>query len=510
MTARGTAPNVLFIIVDQMSHFVLPIEQPGFRPASQCAAVAPNIAALARSGKVFTNCYTASPLCAPARASIATGQHVRHHRVCTNGDEFSASIPTWMHGLQAAGYRTTVSGKTHAVGPDQLHGFDDRQTTDIYPSDFIWSRDWRDPVVHDPGTSVDKLEVSGVCRTNMQINYDTEAKNRAVEFLQDHALGGDGRPFGLMLSFTQPHEPFQTLEKYWDRYRDEDVQEPVRADSGDGEAHPYNRMLQTYHGVDRNRPDRERTRGSIRAHLGMISHLDDYIGEVLSTLDTLGMRDDTVIIFTSDHGEMLGAHGMWFKRTFYEESAHVPLIMSWPGHIEPGVCAEVVSHVDLAPTILDLADAKDRDGFLDADGASLKTLLIDGSDPDWRGHAMIDYFGDGTNTPMFMLRNGPWKAVAFLDFPPLLFNLDDDPFEAENLADVPEHSARLRSMCDEIFRDFDARAFTEQVMKAQRARIAIQSGRNRSASRVIAWDYSPSVDGTSRYVRTALNVSDSK
>ena len=129
MTKTGQ-PNILLVMVDQMSHFVLPIAQPTYRKPHH-TAIAPNIEALAKGGMTFTDCYCDSPLCAPARASIATGTHVREHGVCTNGDEFHASTPTFMHSLQELGYRTTVSGKTHSIGPDKLHGFDDRQTTDI-------------------------------------------------------------------------------------------------------------------------------------------------------------------------------------------------------------------------------------------------------------------------------------------------------------------------------------------------------------------------------------------
>ncbi|WDR06136.1 choline-sulfatase [Devosia rhodophyticola] len=505
---KARQPNFLFLIVDQMSHFVLPVAQPSYRKAAQ-KAVAPNIAKLAAGGRVFTDCYTASPLCAPARASLATGTHVRRHRVCTNGDEFSASLPTYMHGLQSIGYRTTVSGKTHSIGPDQLHGFDDRQTTDIYPSDFIWSRDWDLPVKHDPGTSVDKLESSGLCRTNMQINYDTETKNRAVEFLQGHALDAKEKPFFMMVSFTQPHEPFQTLPKYWELYDDANIQTPSRVGQGDGDAHPYNRMLQIYHGIDRNAPDEERTRVSIRAHLGMISHVDDYIGQVLETLETLKMSDDTIVIFTSDHGEMLGAHDMWFKRTFYEESAHVPLIISWPGQVAPGVSSAVVSHVDLAPTILDLAGLEPKRAGLDFDGDSLKRILLAGEDPDWRGTALIDYFGDGTNTPMFMLRDGDWKLVAFLDFEPILYNLAEDPEEGTNLANRPEHSGRVSKMLGQIFADFDAKDFVEEIKEAQKTRIFIQNGRNQSETSGGAWDYQPHRDATKQYVRTAVNAGSS-
>jgi len=157
-------PNILFFMADQLSPHVLPMFKQQNR-SRQATAYVPTLNRLAEEGVVFDNCYCNSPLCAPARASLETGMRVRDHRVYGNGAEFSAAIPTMMHHLKANGYYTAVSGKTHFVGPDQLHGFDDRFTTDIYPSDFSWTPNWEAGVKHAPGTSVEKLKVSGLCRT---------------------------------------------------------------------------------------------------------------------------------------------------------------------------------------------------------------------------------------------------------------------------------------------------------------------------------------------------------
>lgn len=503
--SKAKQPNILFIMVDQMSHFVLPIAQPSYR-APHHTAVAPRIAALADGGMAFTDCYSASPLCAPARASIATGMHVREHGVCTNGDEFQASTPTFMHSLQELGYRTTVSGKTHSVGPDQLHGFDDRQTTDIYPSDFIWQRDWSQDVEHDPGTSVKKLSQSGVIRASMQMNYDTEAKNRAVEFLQEHKLSGEDQPFMMMVSFTQPHEPFQTRQKYWDLYDGVEFTAPGPESRGDGADHPYNKGLEIYHGINLDAPDDDRIKVSIRAHLGMISQLDDYVGEMLDTLDELELTEDTIVVFTSDHGEMLGAHQMWFKRSFMEESAHVPLVISWPGTIASGVCNKPVSHVDLGPTFVDIAGGVPATVNYRATGDSLKTLLLQGDDPNWRGNAMIDYFGDGTNTPMFVLREGDLKLAYFLAYEPVLFNLREDPYEMKNVAKDPKYKDTIAKMIDTIIDGFDVEGFVEDQVHLQKTRMFIQRARNKSDSDKLAWDYQPKRDPSEQYVRAAVNV----
>ncbi|TCS59004.1 choline-sulfatase [Primorskyibacter sedentarius] len=506
---KTSQPNILLVMVDQMSHFVLPIAQPEYRtPHHQ--AIAPNIAALAKGGMTFTDCYTDSPLCAPARASIATGMHVREHGVCTNGDEFHASTPTFMHSLQELGYRTTVSGKTHSIGPDQLHGFDDRQTTDIYPSDFIWQRDWSQPVQHDPGTSVKKLSQSGIIRTSMQMNYDTEAKNRAVEFMQEHVLNTDNQPFMMMVSFTQPHEPFQALKKHWDLYDGQEFDAPGPESRGEGADHPYNKGLEIYHGINLDPPSDDRIKTSVRAHLAMISQIDDFLGEMMDALDRLQLTEDTIVVFTSDHGEMLGAHQMWFKRSFMEESAHVPLVMSWPGKIKPGVCSEPVSHVDIGPTLVDMAGGTPATVSVKWSGDSLKTMLLDGQDPDWRGTAMVDYWGDGTNTPMMVLREGDLKLAYFIDYEPVLFNLREDPYEMTNVASDPKYADQMASMIARMTDGFDPAAFKEEQIRLQKNRMMIQRARLKSDSDRLGWDYQPKRDPGKQYVRAAVNVTPAK
>ncbi|MCY4326810.1 MAG: sulfatase-like hydrolase/transferase, partial [Rhodobacteraceae bacterium] len=198
-------PNILLIEADQLAAFVLSM----YRSGAQ--ALTPNLDKLAAEGVVFENAYSNSPLCCPSRASKFTGRLPSTHEVWGNGAEFRSEIPTMMHFLRSAGYRCVVSGKCHFIGADQLHGFDKRLTTDMYPAGFDWTIDWKWGPVHREGTSVRKLGVSGLCKTNNQILYDTEVQFRAIEYLRYEALHPKDSPFFLHVSYTQPHEAYQSI-----------------------------------------------------------------------------------------------------------------------------------------------------------------------------------------------------------------------------------------------------------------------------------------------------------
>ena len=251
------------------------------------------------------------------------------------GSEFSSDIPTMMHFLRHAGYRNIVSGKTHFIGADQSHGFDRRLTTDIYPSDFAWSIDWRPHVEHRIGTSVKKLEVSGLCRTNNQILFDAEVQFRAIEFLRYEALEPQEKPFFLHVSYTQPHESYQSVPKFWDLYDDVEIRLPEQGEDAEADRHPVTRWLKIHHGIDQFPPSDHTIRASRRAYYAMITQIDEYVGEIMAELAHLGLVEDTIVLFCSDHGDMVGERGMWFKRNFYDKSVKVPLIVHNPKRYAP-------------------------------------------------------------------------------------------------------------------------------------------------------------------------------
>jgi choline-sulfatase len=206
-----TAPNILILMVDQLNGTLFPDGPAPFLHA-------PNLAALAARSARFANAYTASPLCAPARASFMSGQLPSRTRVYDNAAEFASDIPTYAHHLRRAGYQTCLSGKMHFVGPDQLHGFEERLTTDIYPADFGWTPDWTRPDeridwwYHNLGSVVG----AGTAEITNQLEYDDEVAHHATDKLHDLARRRDPRPWSLTVSFTHPHDPYVARPRHWD------------------------------------------------------------------------------------------------------------------------------------------------------------------------------------------------------------------------------------------------------------------------------------------------------
>ena len=305
-------PNILFIQVDQLAAQFL-------RCYGDKICHAPNLERLAAQGTVFETAYCNFPLCSPSRASMATGKLCSDIGAFDNAAELPASIPTYAHYLRAAGYQTALSGKMHFIGPDQHHGFERRLTPDLYPADFSWVPNWGDEGERDTNDPR-SVTIAGVCERSMQIDFDDLVTFNAVQHLYDMARGDDHRPFFLQVSYTHPHEPYLCQKEYWELYEDAEITLPdVPALSADQhDAHSV-RLLSDF-GMLNIRFDDADILTARRAYYGSISYLDAKIGTLLDTLERTGQRDNTVIVFTSDHGEMLGERGMWFKKHFYEPS----------------------------------------------------------------------------------------------------------------------------------------------------------------------------------------------
>ena len=492
MTAR---PNILLIEADQMAAFPL-----GFcNPDGQ--AKTPNLSALARDGVVFENAYCNSPLCSPSRASKFTGRLPTSHQVWGNGAELPSETPTMMHFLRSAGYRTACSGKCHFVGADQLHGFDRRLTTDMYPSNFDWSIDWEPEVEHRPGTSVQKLAVSGPCRTNNQILYDSEVQFRTIEFLRYEALERPDTPFFLHVSYTQPHDSYQSLPKYLDRYSDVDIALP-RLDS-EPVPNPVTDWLAVHHGIDKFPPSEERIRASREAYFAMISHLDEFVGDIVAELKLLGLHDDTLIVFTSDHGDMMGERNMWFKRTFWEHSVKVPLVFYRPSRLTPRRVKQAVTLADLCPTLSEIGGAEEfcaRWGSTDS--ASFSALLTE-EDTAWNDTAVMQYFGPGVEAPWFAIRRGDFKYIYIHGWGGILINLGDDPEETNDLAGDPAHAALAANLHDALVGQLDLDALSALVMENKKQRCFLHQSLKGSPG--YAWDHQPDFDAGKQYVRGGIN-----
>jgi len=340
--------NIILLMIDQQAASALSVY--GGRTAKT-----PHIQALADRGVVFENAYTNFPVCAPSRFSMMSGQLASNIEGYDNAAEFKASIPTFAHYLRYLGYQTILCGKMHFIGPDQLHGFEERLTPEIYSADFLTMPQW-DGEDDDFATDAHEalVEAGPVPRT-VQMDYDEEVEFHAVQKLYDLARSDENRPFQLTISFTHPHEPFLCKQEFWDRYRDDEIALPTvpRFDESQLDEH----SLRTYRHYNLSAPGitDQHICNARRAYYGSMSYVDDKVGRIMNVLRETGLLDNTVIFLTSDHGEMLGERGMWFKKVFYQNAVNIPLIVSGPG-IEPRRVEENVSLVDLLPTFIDIAD----------------------------------------------------------------------------------------------------------------------------------------------------------
>lgn len=462
-------PNILFIQVDQLGAAFL-------RPYGNGTCVSPNIDRLAEEGVVFENAYCNVPLCAPSRFSMATGQLASTVGAYDNAAEMPASIPTYAHYLRAMGYRTALSGKMHFIGPDQYHGFEKRLTPDLYPADFSWVPNWGDEGKRDTNDPR-SVQVSGVAARSIQIDFDEEVAHRAIGELYDFARSRDERPFFLQVSFTHPHEPYLCLRRDWDLYSDTDVPlpevGPLPAERQD--AHSL-RLLKDFGFLGRAFPEADVQRAR-RAYFGSISYIDRLVGRILAALAETGADRRTAVVFTSDHGDMLGERGLWFKKHFFEPSLRVPLILNAPW-MAPQRVRELASLVDLLPTLCGLASGSPwSDPVGPIAGIDLATLL-DLGDPPPKRTVRAEYLAEAALAPILMIRRGRWKYVGSPADPPLLFDLEADPRELNNLAVDPLHAETVAAFAAESSATWDVTTLTAKILRSQRQRrLVLEAGR---------------------------------
>ena len=489
----ASRPNILMIMADQ-----LPARTIGAygHPLVQT----PNIDALCEGGTVLESAYCNCPISAPSRASMCTGQYASGIGTFDNGTDFPSSIPTFMHHLRRAGYEVLLSGKMHFIGPDQMHGFERRLTTEIYPSSFVWTPDWTKGAYHNPGTAVDQLRDAGVCTWNMQLDYDEEVCFRSLEALRDLARRRqDGRPFFLCASYTHPHDPFIITRQWWDRYVHDTIDMPAVPGVPQDEMHPYDRWLQIHHMVDVYPPGEDAVRNARHAFYGMVSYFDHQVGRLMGELERLGLAENTLVVLTSDHGEMLGEHGMWFKRTYFDPSTRVPLVFRGPGVTRGQRAPQTVSLVDLFPTFLELAGLDGWQAVQETvDGDSLGELLR-GNGQGWKDDALSEYYSEGVCQPMRMGVSGGLKYVYVHREAPLLFDLNTDPNELRNCIDDPAYADRLAVLKQRVHEGWNPEETRQTVLDSQRQRRAIVEAM--AQGRAECWDVRPHVDPSAQYVR---------
>jgi len=495
-------PNILFVMADQLAPQVLPAYgHPRVRT--------PHLDRLAEEGVVFENAYCNFPLCAPARFSMLSGRLPSRIGAFDNAVELPASVPTFHHYLRAAGYRTCLAGKMHFVGPDQLHGYEERVTTDVYPADFLWTPDWRldDETWLEWYHDMSRVLEAGPYRRSVNVTYDDEVEFEAVRWLHEHADGGDDRPFALTVSFISPHDPYLPPLRWWERYHGVEIDPPRVPDIPLEERDPHSRrhwFLTGRHRAAVGESDVLRMR---RAYYALTSYIDAKVGRLRETLDEIGAADDTLVVFTSDHGDSLGERGLFFKMSFFEWSVRVPLIVHAPFAFTPRRVRANVSHLDLFPTLLEAAG----DGALPElaapiDGRSLASLAsnasggaVDGPHP-----VCAEYTAEGVRSPLLMVRKGPYKLIASPGDPPMLFDLDADPHELEDLAAHPAAADARADLEAVVAGTWDVEALARAVRESQSARRLVSTALGAGAR--VPWDFQPMRDASRLYFRESGDI----
>ncbi|KAL8945658.1 MAG: hypothetical protein Q9222_007834 [Ikaeria aurantiellina] len=448
--ANTRKPNIIFILADQIAAPLLRIHD------ANSTIKTPHIDALAARSTVFSSAYCASPLCAPSRASLVTGQLPTKIGAWDNASPLGCDVPTYAHYLRREGYETVLAGKMHFIG-EQLHGYEERLTSDIYPGDFGWSVNWDEPErrlewYHNSSSILQ----AGPCIRSNQLDFDEEVMFKATRYLYSAArYSPSERPFCLTVSLTHPHDPYTIHNKYWDRYKDEEIPMPELT-IPDEEQDPHSQRLLRVCGLKDNKPPAEAIIRARRAYYGAVSYVDDNVGRLLEVLEECGMAEDTIN----------------------------------------------VSSMDILPTLVDLAGGT-VDDRLPLDGSSLLPYLQSRKgEVIWSPTVFGEYAGEGTIAPLMMIRKGSWKFVICPMDPPQLYNLDKDPKELHNLAKNPDLDTNLmlHAFIKEAHDRWDFQQIHNDVLKSQRCRRLCWDALSRG--RYESWDYQPREDDRAKYIRS--------
>ena len=490
----GRKPNFVIFMLDQLA--------PQFMPTYGNKVVqTPAISAFAEASVVFDNAYCNYPLCAPARYAFMAGRLPTKIGAWDNAAEFMAEIPTFAHHLSALGYDTTLSGKMHFCGPDQLHGFHRRLTTDVYPSDFAWVPNWDQPDAKlDWFHNMDVVRQAGICTRSAYLDFDDEVVFQAKRHLFDLARKQNDRPFCLVVSLISPHDPYLARREHWDRYRHDDIDMPKLGIS-DVKMDPHSRRIIDGIGMQHPAPTSEQVRNARHAYYGSVSYIDERFADLARAVNESGFADNTVTIVTADHGDMLGERGLWFKMNWFENSARIPMIVHAPSRFRSRRVAAAVSQIDILPTLLDLArDGKDLHAEVITDGRSLVPHLLGRVGHD---EAIGEYTGEAASAPGVMIRRGPYKFIHCPTDPDQLYELSVDPLELNNLAGLPEHGERVTKLRQEISKGWDLEAIRSAVISSQRRRRYLHQI---TRAQGVAWDYQPVVDARNLYIRNTASI----
>ncbi|MDA0304675.1 MAG: sulfatase-like hydrolase/transferase [Proteobacteria bacterium] len=433
----------------------------------------PNIDALAAGGTRFDAAYTNCPVCVPARASFATGRYVHDIGAWDNAQAFDGTDTNWHAVLRDRGHQTVSIGKLHFRSGEDDNGFADEQIAMHIidgKGDLLGLIRDDDTPVRGASWKMAKLAGAG---ESMYTRYDRDIAAAAQSWIYEEAPKYQDKPWVLFVSLVAPHFPLTAPSEHFYRYYNRDLAPPKLYDKRNEPIHPYIDDYRAIFTYDSHFKDMDMVKRAQAGYLGLITFMDQQVGLVMAALADAGLTDDTRILYTSDHGDNMGARGAWGKSVMYEEAAAVPLILSGPDIPEGKVIETPASFVDIYPFIMDCVGAADEETVpADLPGTNLMTL-IDGAEPD--RVAFSEYHGMGSKTAAFLIRKGDFKFVYYADYPAQLFNLADDPEELNDLASDPALSNVMASLMDKLMSICDPVAVDKAAREAQ-AQMIVENG----------------------------------
>ena len=454
----SNASNLLVIVSDEHQSRAMSC---ALEWANKIEIKTPNLDALATRGVRFTNAYTPSPICVPARASFASGQYVHKNRLWDNAMPYTGEPKGWGHALQAKGIPVESIGKLHYRSEEDPAGFDVEHIPMQVAGGvgMVWASIRKeDERVTMPGRMLGDYIGPG---TSKYTEYDEAVIKRTCQWLKERPVETDN-PWCLYVGLVAPHFPLVVPQEFYNLYPVDKLPEPKLRPVNGYQRHPWSETLNAMGDTEGKFKSDDERLAAMASYYGLCSWLDFNVGKILGALDESGHGENTTIVYTSDHGDNVGARGLWGKSNLYEESTAIPMIMAGPS-LKPGLCETPVSLLDLSATITSHFGTNLPEG---GPGRSLKDIADLPGDSE--RVVFSEYHAVGAVSGAFMIRKGNWKYNYYVGFEPELFDLKNDPEEMVNLAGVEEHAdkqeelhADLLAICDP--EEIDALAHADQA-----------------------------------------------
>ncbi|MDP6354448.1 MAG: sulfatase-like hydrolase/transferase [Planctomycetota bacterium] len=460
-------PNVLIVMSDQHHHRFMGC-------AGHELMQTPVMDRLAGRGLRFSNTYCPFPLCGPSRMSFMTGRYPSTTGCLTNQCHLNSDVPTYAHAFGAGGYDTVLSGRMHFVGQDQRHGFDERIIGDCGGTAYInpvtgWKlEEVLGPLIDTPGMGRTPLRKSGPGHTGYHA-YDRTVTETTVEWLhargKEVAAGNLERPFMMTVGYVSPHCPFVAPPEDYALYDDKITADDLPDPHLDGIHDVHRNIRKRWKLSDEPIPVEWQRRTSVAYH-GLCTFLDRELGRIIHALEESGLAEDTIVVYTSDHGEQLGEHGLWWKSTFYDGSIGVPMLMAGPGTEGGGrVVTQNIGLIDLGQTLLDLAGVELLPNI---DGNSFRSL-INGDLDTWPDQTISEATAQSPTDEgviQRLIRRGPWKLCYYHEMRVQLFNIEEDPLEHHDRWDDPDCAGIVTDLTERILEGWDR----DRMLRTYRAK----------------------------------------